>query len=61
MAEQISDRTDNSKAATSGDHNNPGSLFAQPLRIVLSLDSGLGVTDRNHFDFHSCFSDFSNL
>ena len=51
---------DDSKAATSGDHKNPGSI-AENTYVGLSLVSRLGDTDRSYFDFHSIFLNFADL
>ena len=60
VAYQITNKIDTSKAATSGDHKNPGSLV-QSLRISMYASPGQGVTDLNHFGFHSNIFDFFNL
>ena len=57
VAYEISNEIDYSKAVHSGD--NDYNLVVQSLRK--RLVSRLGVTDRNHFDFQSFFSDFADL
>ena len=57
VAYEITNEIDNSKAVHSGD--NDYNLVVQSLRK--RLVSRLGVTDRNHFDFQSFFSDFADL
>ena len=57
VANEITNEIDNSKAAHSMDNDHNLAVLSLRKRLV----SRLGVTDRNHFDFHSNFFNFSNL